>query len=88
MLTFFRNYYSRVIHWPGNDLPGVTLGRGYNMGDRSESDVYNDMIASGILNVQAVKIAKCAGLKAVAARDYVSVHKKDYTFNFHNPLVL
>ena len=70
-------YYSRVIPWPGNNLSGVTLGRGYDMGDRSESDVYNDMAASGIPNVQAVKISKCAGLKGIAARDYVSTHKKD-----------
>ncbi|WP_211990693.1 hypothetical protein [Citrobacter sp. JGM124] len=70
-------YYSRVIHWPGNDLSGVTLGRGYDMGDRSESNIYNDMIASGISNIQAVKISKCAGLKGVSARDYVSDHKKD-----------
>ncbi|MFP2488055.1 lysozyme family protein [Enterobacter ludwigii] len=25
-------YFSRRIHWPGNDLSGVTLGRGYDMG--------------------------------------------------------
>ncbi|BBV30754.1 pesticin C-terminus-like muramidase [Citrobacter werkmanii] len=70
-------YYSRLIHWPGNDLSGVTLGRGYDMGDRTERDVYNDMIASGIPDRQAVKISRCAGLKGVAARDYVSAHKKD-----------
>ncbi|PWW10864.1 phage lysozyme-like predicted toxin [Mangrovibacter plantisponsor] len=70
-------YYSRVIHWPGNDLSGVTLGRGYDMGERSERDIYNDMIASGIPNDQAVKISKCAGFKGVAARDYVNIHKKD-----------
>lgn len=70
-------YYSRVIHWPGNDLSGVTLGRGYDMGDRTERDVYNDMIASGIPDEQAVKISRCAGLKGVAARDYISAHKKD-----------
>ncbi|MDK9604628.1 pesticin C-terminus-like muramidase, partial [Lelliottia wanjuensis] len=70
-------YYSRVIHWPGNDLSGVTLGRGYDMGDRSRSDIYNDMIASGIPNDQAVKISKCAGFKGANARDYVSAHKND-----------
>lgn len=35
------------------------------------------MIASGIPDRQAVKISRCAGLKGVAARDYVSAHKKD-----------
>lgn len=68
-------YYSRVIHWPGNALSGVTLGRGYDMGDRSESDVYNDMVMSGISHEQAAKISKGAGLKGVAARDFVALNK-------------
>lgn len=70
-------YYSRVIHWPGNDLSGVTLGRGYDMGDRSEADVYRDMVASGIPNGQAGKISKGAGLKGNAARDFVLSNKND-----------
>ncbi|WP_223582858.1 pesticin C-terminus-like muramidase [Enterobacter sp. JBIWA005] len=70
-------YYSRVIHWPGNDLSGVTLGRGYDMGDRSEADVYRDMVASGIPNGQAGKISKGAGLKGNAARDFVRSNKND-----------
>ena len=68
-------YYSRVIHWPGNALSGVTLGRGYDMGDRSESDVYHDMVASGISDDQAAKISKGAGLKGSAARDFVALNK-------------
>ena len=68
-------YYSRVIHWPGNALSGVTLGRGYDMGDRSESDVYNDMVMSGISHEQAAKISKGAGLKGVAARNFVALNK-------------
>jgi len=70
-------YYSRVIHWPGNDLSGVTLGRGYDMGDRSEADVYRDMIASGIPSGQAGKISKGAGLKGSVARDFVRSNKDD-----------
>ncbi|MBS0892732.1 DUF1311 domain-containing protein [Tatumella sp. JGM130] len=71
-------YDSRVIHWTGNDLSGVIPGRGYDMGGRTENDVYNDMIASGIPNPQAVKISKCAGLKGVAARDHVSTVHSAY----------
>ncbi|OAT76777.1 hypothetical protein A9B99_22715 [Mangrovibacter phragmitis] len=70
-------YYSRVIHWPGNNLSGVTLGRGYDMGDRSEADVYRDMVASGIPNGQAGKISKGAGLKGNSAHDFVSSNKND-----------
>ncbi|WNY87218.1 hypothetical protein [Leclercia adecarboxylata] len=70
-------YYSRVIHWPGNDLSGVTLGRGYDMGDRTRTAVYNDMIASGISAEQATKISKGAGLKGSAARDFVLSNRSD-----------
>lgn len=41
-------YFSRSIHWPGNDLSGVTLGRGYDMGSRSEPEIYNHMISAGV----------------------------------------
>jgi len=68
-------YYSRVIHWPGNDLSGVTLGRGYDMGDRTETAVYSDMVASGIPSEQATKISKGAGLKGNAARSFVLANK-------------
>ncbi|MFC0225025.1 pesticin C-terminus-like muramidase [Serratia aquatilis] len=70
-------YYSRVIHWPGNDLSGVTLGRGYDMGGRSRVEVYNDMIASGIESTQASKISNGAGLKGERARNFVSENKID-----------
>ena len=29
-------FFSRVIHWPGNNLSVVTIGRGYDMGSRTE----------------------------------------------------
>lgn len=70
-------YYSRVIHWPGNELSGVTLGRGYDMGDRHETDIYRDMVASGIPDGQASKISKGARLKGNAARDFVHSNKID-----------
>lgn len=41
-------YYSRVIHWSGNEASGVTLGRGYDMGDHTESDIFQDMLSVSI----------------------------------------
>ncbi|MDF7681437.1 hypothetical protein PT300_12905 [Enterobacteriaceae bacterium ESL0689] len=70
-------YYSRIIHWPGNELSGVTIGRGYDMGDRTESEVYNDLIASGVSNDQAIKISKGAKLKGNMARDFVALNKEN-----------
>lgn len=65
------HYFSRVIHWPGNSLSGVTLGRGYDMGSRSESEIYNHMISSGIPHTQASKISAAHGLKGTDAQDFV-----------------
>ncbi|HFK5678056.1 TPA: hypothetical protein ACG0A0_002734 [Enterobacter asburiae] len=64
-------YFSRRIHWPGNDLSGVTLGRGYDMGGRGKDSVYSDMVASGIDSVKANIISMAAGLKGSAAMNFV-----------------
>ena len=68
-------YFSRVIHWPGNDLSGVTLGRGYDMGSRTESEIYNHMKNAGIEHDQATKISQAFGKKGAAAQQFVRVNK-------------
>lgn len=69
-------YFSRKIHWPGNELSGVTLGRGYDMGSRSESEIYNHMVAAGVDAMQASKISKANGLKGNNAQQFVIVNKE------------
>lgn len=63
--------FSRRIHWPGNAASGVTLGRGYDLGNRSQATVYNDLIRAGVPDVQAGLIAEGAGKKGEAARLFV-----------------
>lgn len=75
--TLGSQFYSRVIHWPGNAESGVTLGRGYDMGSRSEVAIYNDMVAAGIDDETAKKISLARGYKGTAARDFVSNNKSD-----------
>tara|TARA_R100001377_G_C3192495_1_gene111176 strand:+ start:343 stop:558 length:216 start_codon:yes stop_codon:yes gene_type:complete len=58
-------FFSRVIHWPGNDLSGVTLGSDYDMRSRSESEIYNHMKNAGINHDQATKISQAHGKKAL-----------------------
>lgn len=70
-------YFSRVIHWPGNDLSGVTLGRGYDMGSRSESEIYNHMEVAGIEHGQATQIAQAYGKKGMVAQQFVRDNKKN-----------
>ncbi len=68
-------FFSRVIHWPGNELSGVTLGRGYDMGFRTESEIHDHMKNAGIAHDQATKIAQAYGKKGTAAQQFVVSNK-------------
>jgi hypothetical protein len=63
-------YFSRQISWPGGDS-GVTIGRGYDMGDRTETEVKNDLVAAGLDAVKAAAFAKGAREKGVNAAKFV-----------------
>lgn len=67
--------FSRVIHWPGNALSGVTLGRGYDMGSRTEAEIYDHMTSAGVPDTQALKISKSNGLKGKEAKEFVFNNK-------------
>ncbi len=68
-------FFSRVIHWPGNNLSGVTLGRGYDMGSRTEIEIYDHMTSAGIAHDQATKIAQAHGKKGLIAQQFVRENK-------------
>jgi hypothetical protein len=69
-------YFSRVIHWPGTDASGVTIGRGYDMGNRSEASILEDMKAAGVSDDQASKIAAAHGKKGADAKQFVVDNKE------------
>ena len=69
-------YFSRVIHWPGNALSGVTIGRGYDMGNRTKVAVTQDMTKAGIPSNTAKALSEGAGLKGIKAKEFVEKHKK------------
>jgi len=69
-------YFSRIIHWPGNSLSGVTIGRGYDMGNRMKIAVQQDMLQAGIPIAIAKALSEGAGLKGVKAKVFVEKHKK------------
>ncbi|UAY92352.1 calcium-binding protein [Pectobacterium polaris] len=69
-------FFSRVIHWPRKAKSGVTLGRGYDMGERTKGEIYSDMLRIGIGSEKANLIAKGAGLKAGAAATFVKEYKE------------
>lgn len=64
-------FFSRVIHWPGNAASGVTLGRGYDMGSRSQGDVSGDLEAAGLGSSEASRFAEGAGRKGDSAKSFV-----------------
>lgn len=69
--------FSRHIHYPKSKDPsvaaktGVTIGRGYDMGERTKAQIYNDLIAAGISASQASRISAAAGKKGVDAERFV-----------------
>ena len=69
--------FSRVIHWPGNSGSGVTIGRGYDCGNRSKSEVYEHMINAQLPTKYAELVSNSAGLKGDLARDFVSINQKN-----------
>ncbi|WP_299491050.1 S-type pyocin domain-containing protein [uncultured Shewanella sp.] len=68
-------YFSRVIHWPGNELSGVTIGRGYDLGSRSQIEVYDELVKAYVNKDTAKLISKGAGLKGESAEKFVNENK-------------
>jgi len=76
-------YYSRKIHWPGNNSTctasgsGVTIGRGFDLGSRPREDVLQKLTMAGIPKEQAKKIANGAGLTHCSAGTFVRTSRED-----------
>ncbi|WP_307743700.1 pesticin C-terminus-like muramidase [uncultured Pantoea sp.] len=65
------SYFSRHVHWPEKMESGVTIGRGYDLGSRSEASIIAQLQAAGVPVNQAAMIARGAGLKGEQARQFV-----------------
>ncbi len=68
-------YFSRQIHFPESENSGVTIGRGYDMGERTKEQVFNELTAAGIPASLASRISSAAGKKGEAARRFVNNNK-------------
>lgn len=53
--------FSRILYWPGKNS-GVTLGRGYDMGARSQGQILTQLRQAGIEEYKAVICANASGL--------------------------
>lgn len=61
-------------HWPGG-VSGVTLGPGYDLKGRSQSEVISTLTAIGVDRAAATRVAQGAGLEGRAARDFAAANR-------------
>lgn len=64
--------FSRILHWPKGDS-GVTIGRGYDMKDRSTGQILSDLRQAGIEEYKAVICSKASGLHGRPTGEFVIV---------------
>lgn len=63
-------WYTRKAHWP-KGASGVTIGRGYDMKERTEEEVKNHLLESGVSPVNANRLAKGAKLVGNNAKEFL-----------------
>jgi len=64
-------FFSRQIHWPGTSHSGVTIGRGYDMGMRTQLQIIRELTLAGMTRKDAVSLSSAAGLRGAAAEAFV-----------------
>ncbi|MDK9355805.1 peptidoglycan-binding protein [Lelliottia sp. V106_10] len=67
-------FFSRVLHWPGDNNSGVTLGRGYDMGRRGAGEIFSTLRRAGIEEDKATICSKAAFLHGKEAGLFVTVY--------------
>ena len=63
-----------ILHFPGFES-GVTIGKGYDMGSRESSEIYNDMIFIGMKREDALIVSQASRLRHEKAKDFVKEYK-------------
>jgi hypothetical protein len=63
-------WHSRVPHVPGR-WSGVTIGRGYDMSQRSREGISTDLLQAEVPASIANRLAGCSGYKGQRAKDYL-----------------
>jgi hypothetical protein len=67
-------YFSRAIHYPGGTESGVTIGRGYDMGYRTPSQIQRELTLAGLGADDALWLSQAAGLRGVKAENFTKQH--------------
>lgn len=63
-------YHSRTLHVP-SEHSGLTIGRGYDMKERSQNEIEEDLVNSGLERSDSGLLAKAAGLFGPEAEDFI-----------------
>lgn len=66
-------FHSRVLQVP-TDGSGLTLGRGYDMKERTPAEISRDLVAAGVAAADAAVISQAAGLFGASARQFIANH--------------
>ncbi|WP_233268370.1 peptidoglycan-binding protein [Pantoea sp. BAV 3049] len=69
-------YFSRHLHWP-KGISGVTIGRGYDMGSRTQEAIFLDLTRSGVPTDQAELMSQGRKLTGSTAERFVKDHKNE-----------
>ncbi len=65
-------FFSRRASWPGTEYSGVTIGRGYDLGSRTQLQVVRELTLAGVSRPEAVLLSGGAGLRGLAAERFVA----------------
>lgn len=68
-------YFTRTIHYPPVGDSGVTLGRGYDMGNRSKNQIRKHLESAGVDNSKISLLVEASRKKGKDAADYVRDYK-------------
>lgn len=63
-------FHSRVLHVP-SPVSGLTIGRGYDMKNRSSAEVQKHLVQAGVNATHSATISKAAGLSGSAAEQFI-----------------
>jgi len=70
------SYFSRHLHWP-KGVSGVTIGRGYDMGGRTQETIFLDLTRAGVPADQAELMSQGRKLTGVTAERFVNNHRNE-----------
>ncbi|BAU77131.1 lysozyme family protein [Metapseudomonas furukawaii] len=67
-------YFSRVVHWPGG-VSGVTIGRGYDLGQQMSSEL--DLDQAGVIEPLKTWLVDSQGLTSLAAKNRLETASRE-----------